>query len=118
MGKRYMKELISWMSIRNKTVVLTTMGEKAVVGTVGDIKVNCSGSYASYCLCQSGGRRWKRNDRRTEKCDKCECSDRGGRYVSAEGYCLVPAGTKICSGVDYKRKEPMRAENLYFAPQK
>ena len=35
-----------------------------------------------------------------------------------EGYCLVPAGTKICSGEVYRRKDTVKAENLFFDPQK
>lgn len=35
-----------------------------------------------------------------------------------EGYCLVPAGTMICSGEVYKRKDTIKTEDLFFDPQK
>lgn len=38
--------------------------------------------------------------------------------ATVEGYCLVPAGTKIRSGEVYKRKDTVRAEDLFFDPQK
>ena len=38
--------------------------------------------------------------------------------ATVEGYCLVPSGTKICSGEVYKRKNTVRAEDLFFDPQK
>lgn len=48
------------------------------------------------------------------------CSD--GVHVdcnaTVEGYCLVPAGTKICSGEVYKRKDTIKTEDLFFDPQK
>lgn len=36
--------------------------------------------------------------------------------ATVDGYCLVPAGTKICSGEVYKRKDTVRAEDLFFDP--
>ena len=48
------------------------------------------------------------------------CSD--GVHVdcnaTVEGYCLVPAGTKICSGEVYKRRDTIKTEDLFFDPQK
>ena len=38
--------------------------------------------------------------------------------ATVEGYCLVPAGTKICSGDVYKRKDTIKTEDLFFDPQK
>lgn len=38
--------------------------------------------------------------------------------ATVEGYSLVPAGTKICSGEVYKRKDTVKAEDLFFDPQK
>ena len=38
--------------------------------------------------------------------------------ATVEGYCLVPAGTKICSGEVYKRKDTIKTEDLFFDPQK
>ena len=38
--------------------------------------------------------------------------------ATVEGYCLVPAGTKICSGEIYKRKNTIKTEDLFFDPQK
>ena len=38
--------------------------------------------------------------------------------ATVEGYCLVPAGTKICSGEVYKRKDTITTEDLFFDPQK
>lgn len=38
--------------------------------------------------------------------------------ATVDGYCLVPAGTKICSGEVYKRKGTVSAENLFFDSQK
>ena len=38
--------------------------------------------------------------------------------ATAEGYCLVPAGTKICSGEVCKRKDTIKTEDLFFDPQK
>lgn len=38
--------------------------------------------------------------------------------ATVEGYCLVPAGTKICSGEVYKRKDTVRVEDLFFDPQR
>lgn len=35
--------------------------------------------------------------------------------ATVEGYCMVPAGTKICSGEVYKRKSSARTEELFFA---
>lgn len=35
-----------------------------------------------------------------------------------EGYCLVPAGVKICSGEVYKRKDNIKTEELFFEPRK
>lgn len=37
--------------------------------------------------------------------------------ATVEGYCLVPAGTKVCSGEVYKRKDTIKTENLFFDPQ-
>lgn len=37
--------------------------------------------------------------------------------ATVEGYCLVPAGTKICSGEVYRRKDATKAEDLFFDPQ-
>ena len=34
--------------------------------------------------------------------------------VTVEGYCLVPAGTKVCSGEVYQRKDTVRTEDLFF----
>lgn len=38
--------------------------------------------------------------------------------ATVEGYCLVPAGTKICSGEVYRRKDTIKAEDLFFDPQR
>lgn len=38
--------------------------------------------------------------------------------ATVEGYCLVPAGTKVCSGEVYRRKDTVRAEDLLFDPQR
>lgn len=38
--------------------------------------------------------------------------------ATVDGYCLVPAGTKICSGEVYKRKDTIKTEDLFFDPQK
>lgn len=38
--------------------------------------------------------------------------------ATVEGYCLVPAGTKICSGEIYKRKGTVQAEDVFFDPQR
>ena len=38
--------------------------------------------------------------------------------ATVEGCCLVPAGTKICSGDVYKRKDTIKTEDLFFDPQK
>ena len=38
--------------------------------------------------------------------------------ATVEGYSLVPAGTKICSGEVYKRKDTVKAEDLFFDPHK
>lgn len=38
--------------------------------------------------------------------------------ATVEGYCLVPARTKICSGEVYKRKDSIKTEDLFFNPQK
>lgn len=38
--------------------------------------------------------------------------------ATVEGYCLVPAGTKVCSGEVYKRKETIKTADLFFDPQK
>ena len=38
--------------------------------------------------------------------------------ATIEGYCLVPAGTKVCSGEVYERKETIKTEDLFFDPQK
>ena len=38
--------------------------------------------------------------------------------ATVEGYCLVPAGTKICIGEIYKRKNTIKTEDLFFDPQK
>lgn len=38
--------------------------------------------------------------------------------ATVEGYCLVPAGTKICSGEVYRRKDTIKARDLFFDPQK
>lgn len=38
--------------------------------------------------------------------------------ATVEGYCLVPAGTKICSGEVYRKKDTVRAEDLLFDPQR
>ena len=38
--------------------------------------------------------------------------------ATVDGYCLVPAGTKICSGEVYRRKDTIKPENLFFDPQK
>ena len=38
--------------------------------------------------------------------------------ATVEGYCLVPAGTKICCGEIYKRKDMIKTEDLFFDPQK
>ena len=34
--------------------------------------------------------------------------------ATVEGYCLVPAGTDVCSGVVYKKKDTVRTEDLFF----
>ena len=45
-----------------------------------------------------------------------------GVYVdckaTGEGYCLVFARTKICSGKVYKGKDTIKTEDLFFDPQK
>lgn len=38
--------------------------------------------------------------------------------ATVEGYCLVPAGTKIYSGEVYKRQDTIKTEDLFFDPQK
>lgn len=38
--------------------------------------------------------------------------------ATVEGYCLVPAGTKICSGEVYKCKDTIKTGDLFFDPQK
>ena len=38
--------------------------------------------------------------------------------ATVEGYCLVPAGTKICSGEVYKRKDAIKSEDLFFDPNR
>lgn len=38
--------------------------------------------------------------------------------ATVEGYCLVPAGTKICCGEVYKRKDTVKTEDLFFDPQR
>ena len=38
--------------------------------------------------------------------------------ATIEGYCLVPAGTKICSGEVYKRKGAIKPEDLFLDPKK
>lgn len=38
--------------------------------------------------------------------------------ATVEGYCLVPAGTKICSGEIYKRKGTVQTADLFFDPQR
>lgn len=38
--------------------------------------------------------------------------------ATIDGYCLVPAGTKIRSGEVYKRKDTVRADDLFFDPQR
>ena len=37
--------------------------------------------------------------------------------ATVEGYCLVPAGTKVCSWEVYKRKDTVRVEDLFFNSQ-
>ncbi|MBQ7968419.1 MAG: hypothetical protein IJ292_01170 [Clostridia bacterium] len=38
--------------------------------------------------------------------------------ATVEGYCIVPAETKICSGEVYKKKATASTEELFFDPQK
>ena len=38
--------------------------------------------------------------------------------ATVEGYCLVPAGTKICCGEVYKRKETVNVRELFFDSQR
>lgn len=38
--------------------------------------------------------------------------------ATVEGYCIVPAGTKIGCGEVYRKRETVRAENLFFNLQK
>ena len=38
--------------------------------------------------------------------------------ATVEGYCLVPAGTKICCGEVYKRKDTIKPEDLFFDSQR
>lgn len=38
--------------------------------------------------------------------------------ATVEGHCLVPAGTKICSGEVYRRKDTIKAGDLFFDLQK
>ena len=38
--------------------------------------------------------------------------------ATVEGYCLVSAGTKTCSGEVYRRKDTIKAGDLFFDPQK
>ena len=38
--------------------------------------------------------------------------------ATVEGYCLVPAGTKICCGEVYKRKETVNIGELFFDSQR
>lgn len=38
--------------------------------------------------------------------------------ATVDGYCLVPARTKICSGEVYKRKDAIKTEDLFFDAQK
>ena len=38
--------------------------------------------------------------------------------ATVEGYCLVPAGTKICSGEVYRRKNTVNMNDTSFDPQK
>lgn len=37
--------------------------------------------------------------------------------ATVDGYCLVPAGTKICSGEVYRRKNTVKAEDLFLAKE-
>ena len=37
--------------------------------------------------------------------------------ATVAGYCLVPAGTKVCSGEVYQRKDDIKAGDLFFYPQ-
>lgn len=34
--------------------------------------------------------------------------------ATVEGYCIVPAGTKICCGEVYKKKDTVKMEDLFF----
>lgn len=38
--------------------------------------------------------------------------------ATVDGYCLVPAGTKICSGEVYRKKDTIKPEDLFFDPQR